>query len=357
MKKYTTLEFITKVNEIHKNKYSYEKSVYINNTTELIITCKTHGDFEQRPTDHLQGCGCPYCAGNIKKTNEKFAQEANIIHNNKFDYSLVNYESNHENIIIICPTHGIFHQLPKHHLNGEGCPECAYDNFRMTKKEFINRSFEKNGDVFDYSLVVFKKNSDLVTLICKKHKYEFKRTVSNILEGVNCPLCSGRVNNTEELIYKCNIVHNNKYSYLKTIYKNTNEIIIVTCKEHGDFEVTPKYHIQGRGCLKCLESKNVYNISKYLDDNNIKYVKEYKFNDCKYINVLRFDFFLPDYNCCIEYDGQQHFRASKRFGGEENLKIVKIRDSIKDEYCKNNNIKLIRISYLDNIYEKLNLII
>ena len=87
---------------------------------------------------------------------------------------------------------------------------------------------------------------------------------------------------------------------------------------------------------------------------NISFNKQYVFNDCKNILVLHFDFYLPDYNCCVEYDGIQHFKPIKRFGGivsfEENL----IRDKIKNEYCKNNNIHLIRISYKENVNDKLN---
>lgn len=68
---------------------------------------------------------------------------------------------------------------------------------------------------------------------------------------------------------------------------------------------------------------------------------------------LFFDFFIPEINCCIEYDGIKHFKPIDRFGGIEEFEKVKIKDKIKDEYCRKNNIHLIRINYLDNIEEKL----
>lgn len=91
-------------------------------------------------------------------------------------------------------------------------------------------------------------------------------------------------------------------------------------------------------------------IAKILDDLNIKYIRQKTFPDCfndKTKALLKFDFFLPEYNCCIEYDGEQHFIAKDFFGGEQGLKETQFRDNIKNIYCKNKKIKLIRISYLN----------
>lgn len=93
---------------------------------------------------------------------------------------------------------------------------------------------------------------------------------------------------------------------------------------------------------------------KLLDKNNIKYIREYKFIDCKNIKPLPFDFFLFEYNTCIEYDGEQHFKINKYFGGEKGLLKRQKNDNIKNEYCINNNIRLIRIKYNENIEEKFN---
>ena len=90
-----------------------------------------------------------------------------------------------------------------------------------------------------------------------------------------------------------------------------------------------------------------------MEKNNIKYVCEKKFENCKDISLLKFDFYLSEYNLCIEYDGIQHFKSVKRFGGLEELKNVQQRDKIKTEYCKNNNIQLIRIKYDENVSERL----
>jgi very-short-patch-repair endonuclease len=95
-------------------------------------------------------------------------------------------------------------------------------------------------------------------------------------------------------------------------------------------------------------------IIKFLDKNNIKYNHQYKFDDCFYINKLIFDFYLPNQNICLEFDGKQHFEPIKIFGGVEAFEKLKLRDKIKNEYCIEKGIKMIRISYEDiNIIDKI----
>ena len=104
-----------------------------------------------------------------------------------------------------------------------------------------------------------------------------------------------------------------------------------------------------RSCGHCNNiSRGEEKIRNILKDNNINFMQEKTFNDCynPETNVrLRFDFYLPDYNCCIEYDGIQHFEGWSN--SLLNLRDNKYRDNIKEEYCKNNNIRLIRIPYTD----------
>lgn len=100
----------------------------------------------------------------------------------------------------------------------------------------------------------------------------------------------------------------------------------------------------------CLISQGEQLLTKIFIENNIKYTKQKIFSDCvnpKTNCLLRFDFYLPEYNCCIEYDGEQHFKEKNTWYTQEEFKELKERDSIKNQYCKNNNIKLIRIPYYD----------
>ena len=134
-KKVTTKDFINRANKIHNNKYNYTKVDYNNSKTKIKIICKVHGIFEQRPDIHLSNKGCPKCANNKKATTIKdFINKANKVHDNKYDYSLVDYKNNKIKIIIICPTHGEFYQNPNDHLQGRGCPKCA-NNKKATTQE------------------------------------------------------------------------------------------------------------------------------------------------------------------------------------------------------------------------------
>ena len=154
------------------------------------------------------------------------------------------------------------------------------------------------------------------------------------------------------MLFRSNITHNNKYDYSKSIYKNLRTKIIIICPIHGEFLQSPKNH-KYSGCPKCNESKGEKMINKILDDKYIKYIKQKKFDKCENIKKLSFDFYLPDYNVCIEYDGEQHYKPITYFGGIKRYEIQKKRDEIKNIYCIENNIKLLRISYKENIKEKI----
>ena len=111
--------------EVHGDEYDYSKAQYINNHTKVIITCAIHGDFEQRPLDHLKGRGCALCYGTEKMTNEEFIERAKKVHKNRYNYDDVCYVKCKTHVIIKCPDHGEFMQRPTNHLKGRGCPHCC----------------------------------------------------------------------------------------------------------------------------------------------------------------------------------------------------------------------------------------
>jgi hypothetical protein len=115
------------------------------------------------------------------------------------------------------------------------------------------------------------------------------------------------------------------------------------CKKHGIFSQKPNNHLSGFGCFICKSSKGESKIFSYLKTAKIDFIQEY------YLPILGqyIDFYLPGINIGLEYDGIQHFIPIEFFGGEIGFKKTKIRDGLKDNYCKENNIKLYRISYLD----------
>jgi hypothetical protein len=129
--------FIQQANEVHKNKYDYSKVCYVNNNTPVIIICPIHGEFNQQPSNHLMGWECKKCGTSRTtkiqtKDQEDFIDECNLIHNNKYDYSLTKYVGGDHKIVIICPKHGNFSQFANNHRQGRGCAKCTS---RVSKME------------------------------------------------------------------------------------------------------------------------------------------------------------------------------------------------------------------------------
>lgn len=138
----TTEQFIEKAKNIHGNKYDYSKTEYVNAEKKVCIICPEHGEFWQRPANHLSGKGCPVCGeikrkAGIKLTTEQFIERAKKIHGDKYDYSKVNYIDTTTKVCIICPEHGEFWQKPYAHLNGHGCPGCAESKLEREVNLFL----------------------------------------------------------------------------------------------------------------------------------------------------------------------------------------------------------------------------
>ena len=252
----------------------------------------------------------------------------------------------------MCPIHGVFNQRISKHMIGQGCIKCS-KLYKPMNNEFIQKCVEVHNKEYDYSLVDYVNCKTDIKIICHIHGI-FEQTPYSHLNGNGCPKCIGRNKTNNEFIKESKEVHRNKYDYSLTEYKGNRKKIKIICTEHGVFEQTPHNHLSGFGCFKCCQSKGEKEIRKLLERNNIKYITQKTFKECKNINKLKFDFYLPKYDTCIEYDGKQHFEPIKYFGGENSLKLQKIRDQIKNEYCKNNNIRLVCIKYNEPIKEKLN---
>jgi hypothetical protein len=282
--------------------YTFDMSDYKNTHCKIISTCDKGHTSQQSVKNLLKGHGCNIC-GN-KSSSEKQKSNFNDVlkkfrdtHGDKYDYSNFKYSKNRVSSVIKCPIHGDFEQSPWSHMKGHGCPSCS-NNKRFTTEDFISKS---NG------------------------------------------------------------IHNNKYDYSKVDYKNMHKSVIIICPKHGEFSQIPMTHVgQMSGCPKCNQSLGERLIEKFLIKNGIKYIPQKKIEGCVSKSNLIFDFFLPEYNTCVEFNGIQHYYPVDIFGGKKSFEDTKLRDSIKSEFCKNNNIPLIIIKqdkkYIDlkDIEEQIN---
>jgi hypothetical protein len=343
---------LKKCNEKHNYKYNYSLVEYKKLKSKVKIICPEHGIFEQRLDSHKIS-GCPECSSN-KLSTDLFIKKAKEIHDDKYDYSLVNYKNAKTPIKIICKEHGEFNLLPESHLyKKRGCSICSGN--KITTEMFIKKAKEIHRDKYDYSLVNYINNYTKIKIICEEHGI-FEMTPNNhISRKQGCGKCVGRYRTTNEFIEKAKEIHGEKYDYNLVNYIKSHNKVKILCKKHNKiFKQSSHDHLSGNGCPLCNESKGENIISKFLENKNIIYHKQYKFNDCKYKRKLPFDFYLPEYNTCIEYDGKQHFEIIEYWGGLKNFEEIKLKDKIKTDYCYNNNINLIRIKYNENILDILN---
>lgn len=350
--------FIEKALIKHAGAYSYEKSVYVNNKTNLIIHCPEHGYFEQIPQTHLGGSVCPKCARtHLKETTEGFIKRARAIHKNTYSYENAHYINNKTKITITCSVHGDFQQEPSSHLKGSGCVQCANSAMSFTQESFIEKAKTIHGEKYDYSLVKYKNTKSKIRICCMKHGV-FQQSPEKHLLGNICPEC--RANSQYHslkagFIKKAKKLHGELYSYEKTDYIHSGAKTIITCKKHGDFEQLMRSHLRGHGCPVCSMSHGESAINVFLNSQNIAFETQKTFTDCRsnHNALLRFDFFVPSLNLLIEYDGKQHFKPVEVFGGMKGFLQCKKNDNIKNKYAKANNITLLRIAFNENIHEKL----
>lgn len=344
-KKKTTEEFIKDAIKIHDQKYDYSKVQYKNAMEKVIIICKIHGEFFQMPYLHLYSHGCSKCVG-LNKTTEDFVKEAKEIHGNKYDYSKTKYVLVSEKVIIICKNHGEFLQTPNSHLSRKGCPKCV--GLNKTTGEFIKDAEKIHGQKYDYSKVDYFDSKTKIIIICRQHS-NFMQIPNDHLNGAGCPKCCGNERKTtEQFIIDAIKIHGEKYDYSKVEYDCSYEKVIIICKTHGEFNQEPHSHLKGYGCAICKSSKGENFISLVLQRHNIRFEQQKTFEGCKYKSFLKFDFYLPDYNLLIEYDGLQHFQSVKYFGGDEIFEIQKTKDQIKTDFANDQLINLLRIYYTMN---------
>ena len=349
--KFTIKDFIEKAKAAHGNKYDYSLVNYVNTHTKVKIICPQHGIFMQIPNSHVKGSGCSMCSKNKKLTTEEFIKKAKVVHENKYDYNLTQYIKSSGKLKIFCPEHGVFKQVAAMHLQGQGCPKCNGKN--KTTEDFIVDCIKIHGNTYDYSLVNYNGIYKKVKIICPIHGV-FEQSPNDHLDGHECCKCKGCAKlTTKEFIERARIIHDNKFDYSLVEYKNYITKVKIICPEHGIFEQIPKTHLKGFGCKNCYESKGEKKVQNFLNKIKIKSLRQYSFKDCRDKLPLPFDFYLPNLNICVEYQGIQHFKPVKLFGGENALKDLNKRDNIKANYCNNKNIKLIIVNYYDSIEDVL----
>lgn len=189
--------FIKKAIAIHGNKYDYDEIEYVNNCTHIKIFCKGCSEyFLKTPHNHIiKKQGCPKCSKKrFTKTLEQFKNESIAAHGDKYDLSYVVYKNCDTPVKIFCKDcNDFFYQTPYVHINmGCGCPKCGGSQ-RLTQEQFLNKSFEVHGNLYDYTEAEYNGMHKDVKIFCKKCKKFFNQIAYiHLHQGSGCPVCCGK---------------------------------------------------------------------------------------------------------------------------------------------------------------------
>lgn len=263
-------DYIERAKAVHGLEYMYRKTEFVSWSTRIIITCRRHGDFDMLPRIHLRGSICYDCELLAKK--EYFLERAIKKHNNKYNYDKVVYVNMNTKVIIKCPIHGNFEQLPTGHMK-QGCRDCgiknAADGKRKTPKQFIKEARQIHGDKYDYSLVVYNNSETPVSIICDIHGL-FNKIPNDHIRGSGCAHCARQ--KSRKTYSKAAI------DWIESISKKSN-IDIEHAENGGEHSIkNSRYRADGycaktntvyeyngciyHGCRKCFNQNEINGIAK-----------------------------------------------------------------------------------------------
>ena len=304
---------------------------------------------------------------NNKLTTLDFINKSKEKYGDLYDYSKTEYKGNKIKTCVICTIHGEFWQTLYNHLEGNGCPKCAYLKGASEKassiEKFIKKANGVHNNFYSYDNVIYNRAKIKVKIMCPIHD-EFEQTPDHHLSGAGCPECAKNYNyTTKEWVIKASIKHNYKYDYSKVNYINAKVKVCIICLKHEEFWQLPGKHLFGDGCPCCSSSKGEQLIYNWLKENQIPFKTQLEIEMHKIArnsNKIVIDFFVKYNNkqYFIEYDGKQHYEYIPFFhkGGIIDFEKQQNRDDVLNAFCKlyEDKIILIRFKYNESSQDILN---
>lgn len=332
---------------------------YLNAKRIMNFLCRCGNEFETNYDNFKNGkhqcneCGFKIRTNKRTKSDEQFKSEVYNLVRDEYTF-LQEYVNTETKIKCIHNKCGhIYSVKPANFLKGTRCPQCMRPNYDRNTKQFKQDVYELVGD--EYNILGTYSNAH--TKVKLKHNecsYEWDVSPNSFLRGSRCPQCFGNVPKTQEQfeqeVYELvgdEYIVLGKYTNAKTKIKMRHTLC--GCKYH----VEPTSFLQGTQCPQCTASRGEQAIREFLQSENIKFQPEYSFDDLLGVGggLLRFDFAVFDSDILellIEYDGIFHYEQQY---DEDGFKTLQIHDERKNQYCKDNDIPLLRIPYweFDNI--------
>jgi very-short-patch-repair endonuclease len=221
------------------------------------------------------------------------------------------------------------------------CPVCfgknrAYnlDEIKLVVGKFLDES---------YIVKEYKNKREKIKIYHTKCGNDIEILLANIQRGQKCIHCENAYSskNLETFKKEVEILGKKEYEVLSNNYINNKEKLLLRHLNCGtEYLVRPNDFISGHRCSYCRISFNEKKIENFLIENKISFEKQWKINIEG--RILKADFYLNKYNTVLEYDGETHYFP---IFGEEQLQIQKERDRLKDKFCQESNINILRIPY------------
>jgi len=333
--------------------------------------CEKGHSYSAKIKSRNKGNACPYCSGHRVLTGFNDLATTNPLLLQEWDY-----EKNGDllptditagslkRIWWICKrNHSYETGLADRTIGKHGCPYCSgrkpiigTNDLATTNPELLKEwDYEKNGDLAPTDVMV--KSGKKVWWICDKgHSYSTR--ISHKTDGHGCPYCANqKVLSGYNDLATTNFEITKEWDYKKNNFLKPTDVMAKsskkvwwTCDKGHSYFARISHKTNGQGCPICNNTSKMNQfLRRFFSSQNIKFVSEYKFDNCRNIKPLPFDIYLCDFNILIEADGIQHFETNIYFDKSNSLEYRQNNDSIKNTFCKDNNIPLLRIPYIYDV--------
>ena len=353
MRRKTDEQFKQEVFSLVKDEYTFIEP-YVNSYTKIKVKHNKCGNvYEVKPNKFISGNRCPYCYGNVKKTNIQFQQEVHALVGDEYVF-LDTYVNNYTKIRVKHNKCGnIYEVKPMNFIHGRRCPYCG-SSAKKTNTQFRQEVYILVGNEYVF-LDTYVNNYTKIRVKHNKCGNVYEVQPSSFIRGKRCPYCAGLAKKTDKQ-FKHEVFNlvNNDYTFLDKYVNNKTKLRVKHNGCGNVYEVQPNSFLSGKRCPYCNQTpKGETFISKILDNLNINYEYQKTFDDLRDSQPLSYDFYIPDQNILIEYQGLQHYQPIDYFGGDDRFISQQKHDKMKLDYAKEHGYNLITVPYTEDSLSKI----
>lgn len=309
----------------------------------FVICNKTPLQFKRNPL-------CPICDPQVKQTEKSFIWRLQNMYGNQ--YILLSSFVNVDTFVYLYHRDcgHIIKMLPATLLSGSQCQYC-YGNDRFGLVKLYKRVHQINKDLILINGYSVHRKVKARYLSCGHIRVN---TIRDIDRSPYCPICVKAIDRRKRALEFVKSINEYGLVSLRSMYISQSYNVTVRCNKCGyTWNTNANPLVEGHGCPKCSSSRGEAMISKILDKYHIAYEYPKKFEDLRAKRLLHYDFYLPEYNVLIEYQGRQHYESVDYFGGDKKFREQQNHDQMKRKYAKDNGYNLIEVPYTEDTSEKI----